>query len=72
MKIRDLFELENNVAFQQLNQQVNSFNPLKVLRMENYEVRHSNMLAWLLDPKENHRLNNYFLRKTLEHLLLIV
>lgn len=71
MDIRDLFELEHDVTFQKLNQQVNSFNPLKVLRMENYEVRHSNMLAWFLDPKENHRLNDYFLRKVLEHLLLI-
>lgn len=71
MEIRDLFELENDKTFQKLNQQVNSFNALKILRMENYEIRHSNILAWLLDPKENHRLQDYFLRKTLEHLLLI-
>ena len=56
MEIRDLFELENDTTFQKLNQQVNSFNVLKILRMENYEIRHSNILAWLLDPKENHHL----------------
>lgn len=71
MEIRDLFELENNVAFQQLNQQVDSFNILKILKLENHEIRHSNFLAWLLNPKENHRLHDYFLRKIIEHLILI-
>lgn len=71
MKIRDLFEIENDATFQQLNQHVNSFNALKILKLENYEIRHSNILAWLLDPKENHSLQDYFLRKILEHLILI-
>lgn len=71
MEIRDLFELENDATFQQLNKHVNSFNALKILKLENYEIRHSNILAWLLDPKENHSLKDYFLRKILEHLILI-
>lgn len=32
------------------------FNIFKVLRLENYEVRHSNFLAWLLDNKASHGL----------------
>jgi len=71
MKIRDLFELENDSTFQKLNQKVNSFNTLKILRLENYEIRHSNILAWLLNPKENHNLGDYFLRKLMEYLILI-
>ncbi|MCR1834068.1 PD-(D/E)XK nuclease family protein [Oceanobacillus caeni] len=71
MDIRDLFELENDTSFQQLNQQVNSFNVLKILKLENHEIRHSNVLAWLLSPKENHGLQDYFLRKMMEHLMLI-
>ena len=71
MEIRDLFELENDTTFQQLNQQVNSFNTLKILKLENHEIRHSNILAWLLNPKENHSLRDYFLRKMMEHLILI-
>lgn len=71
MDIRDLFELENDTTFQQLNQRVNSFNVLKILKLENHEIRHSNILAWLLNPKENHSLRDYFLRKVVEHLLLI-
>ena len=71
MEIRDLFELENDTTFQQLNQQVNSFNTLKILKLENHEIRHSNILSWLLNPKENHGLRDYFLRKMIEHLILI-
>ncbi|HEY4599781.1 MAG TPA: PD-(D/E)XK nuclease family protein [Cerasibacillus sp.] len=71
MEVRDLVELENDAIFQQLNQQVNSFNTLKVLKLENYEIRHSNILAWLLNPIENHNLYDYFLRKMIEHLILI-
>ncbi|RHW35904.1 hypothetical protein D1B33_12485 [Lysinibacillus yapensis] len=70
MEIRDLFNLENDATFQQLNQQVNSFNTLKVLKLENHEIRHSNILGWLLNPRENHGLRDYFLRKMVEHLIL--
>jgi PD-(D/E)XK nuclease superfamily len=71
MEIRDLFELENDTTFQQLNQQVNSFNTLKTLKLENHEIRHSNILSWLLNPKENHGLRDHFLRKMMEQLILI-
>ncbi|MBM4763146.1 PD-(D/E)XK nuclease family protein [Bacillus sp. B15-48] len=71
MEIRDLFDLENDTTFQQLNQQVNSFNTLKILKLENHEIRHSNILAWLMNPKENHHLRDYFLRKMIEHLILV-
>lgn len=30
------------------------FNPFDVLKIARTEIRHSNMLAWLLDPNENH------------------
>ncbi|MGM9973432.1 MAG: PD-(D/E)XK nuclease family protein [Clostridiaceae bacterium] len=71
MENKDLFELENDISFQKLNQQVNAFNVLKVLRLEGHEIRHSNILAWLLNPKENHSLQDYFFRKILETLILI-
>lgn len=34
----------------------NSFNPFDVLKIARAEIRHSNMLAWLLDPNESHGL----------------
>lgn len=42
------------------------FNIFKVLKLEDFEIRHSNFLAWLLDPSENHELKGEFLKKFLE------
>lgn len=36
------------------------FNPFKVMRNGDHEIRHSNTLAWLFDSKENHELGNKF------------
>src|SRR5690606_36735814 len=71
MNSRDLLELENDLKFHHLNEKVNSFNALKVLRLENHEIRHSNVLAWLLNLIDNHQLRDFVLRKLLEHLILI-
>ena len=38
----------------------NKFNIFKVLKLDNHEIRHSNFLAWLLNPKENHNLQGNF------------
>ena len=36
------------------------FNPFKVMRNGDHEIRHSNTLAWLFDSKENHELGDKF------------
>ena len=41
------------------------FNLFQVLKFEYGEIRHSNVLAWLLDPSESHGLNETFLKKWL-------
>src|SRR5690606_17801698 len=71
MNSRNLLELENDLKFQHLNKEVNSFNILTVLRLEHHEIRHSNILAWLLNPGENHHLRDHSSRKVLEHIILI-
>ncbi|TKD72214.1 PD-(D/E)XK nuclease family protein [Pseudalkalibacillus hwajinpoensis] len=60
--------LDHSKAFAQLNSKFNSFNPLKVLRIEQFEIRHSNVLAWLLDPSENHNLGDFFVKKVLSRI----
>ncbi len=42
------------------------FNIFKVLKLDNHEIRHSNFLAWLLNPNENHNLGDKFLKRFLE------
>ncbi|MED1953824.1 PD-(D/E)XK nuclease family protein [Brevibacillus centrosporus] len=60
-----------NEALEKLQSHVGSFNPLKVLRMDHYEIRHSNVLGWLLDPCGNHNLHDQFLKKWMIEVLLL-
>src|SRR5574344_6028 len=46
------------------------FNIFKVLGLQDYEIRHSNFLAWLLNPKESHNLGDTFLKKFLNDFLI--
>lgn len=39
----------------------NGTNIFEVLKIARTEIRHSNMLAWLLDPNESHNLGTSFL-----------
>ncbi len=39
------------------------FNPFDVLNIIDNEIRHSNVLGWLLDPNETHEIDNEFLIK---------
>lgn len=39
------------------------FNVFETLSLVNNEIRHSNVLAWLLNPYENHELGDFFTRQ---------
>lgn len=45
------------------------FNIFDVLKASRNEIRHSNMLAWLLDPNENHGLGDAFLKCVFQRLI---
>ena len=40
-------------------------NIFQILRITNNEIRHSNFLSWLLDPKESHKPGDIFLKRFL-------
>lgn len=42
-----------------------------VLKISHRELQHSNMLAWLLDPKRNHGLHGLFLQSVLKEVLKV-
>jgi hypothetical protein len=44
----------------------NEVNIFDVLKITNTEIRHSNMLAWLLDPMENHGLGDAVLKRLIQ------
>ncbi len=61
-------ELQSNLEVLK-KEQSQSFNIFKVLKLDNHEIRHSNFLAWLLNPKENHGCGDKFLKQFLQEAL---
>ncbi len=51
--------------FRELQNFMGRFNIFRVLGVEQMEIRHSNMLAWLLTPGESHGLGDNFLKSYL-------
>jgi PD-(D/E)XK nuclease superfamily len=62
------FIVENDELFE-LEQHIGRFNIFDCLGIKNYEIRHSNFLAWLLDPNESHGRGCLFLNAILRDLL---
>lgn len=52
----------NNPDLKKVEIYLNRFNPIRTMRMEGMEIRHSAILAWLLDPRETHGFGDKFLR----------
>jgi len=59
-KLYKRFISDRNVNTLELS--LNRPNIFRALRLGHFEIRHSNFLAWLLDPNENHGLNDLFLK----------
>ncbi len=59
----------NNTKLDRISGYLNRFNPIRVMRMESMEIRHSAILAWLLDPRESHGFDDKFLRAFLAQAL---
>ena len=66
----DVMALVESAEFRHYHKerQAPRFNVFKVLRHAEYEIRHSNVLAWLLTPGETHGLGDKFLRRFMESL----
>ena len=71
--ITDLESLEqfvvDNDRLLELEARIGRFNIFDALGIVNAEIRHSNFLAWLLDPSESHGLGGLFLKAVLMDLL---
>lgn len=48
--------LADNPDLEKLSDRLATFNIFRTLRIEKAEIRHSNVLAWLLNPEESHGL----------------
>jgi hypothetical protein len=58
----------DNEELQQLEATIGRFNIFDALRVDRAEIRHSNFLAWLLDPAESHGQGSLFLTEILKDL----
>lgn len=70
--LETIAHLDHAKDFARLHRKFTQFNPLKVLRVDQFEIRHSNVLAWLLDPNENHQMGSFFIKKLVSRLVLHV
>ncbi|QHQ35823.1 PD-(D/E)XK nuclease family protein [Algicella marina] len=52
----------NNPDVDTIRAHLSNFNPIKTMGMTRMEIRHSAILAWLLDPQETHGLGDKFLK----------
>ncbi|MDE6747563.1 MAG: PD-(D/E)XK nuclease family protein [Lachnospiraceae bacterium] len=52
-----------------LSEWTGKFNLFDILRITRTEIRHSNMLAWLLSPNENHGLSDSVIRGFIHHVV---
>lgn len=59
----------NNIELNKIEAYLNRFNPIHIMKMENQEIRHSNILGWLLDPLNTHGLGDKFLKAFLTEAL---
>lgn len=62
--INDMVNFQNNLddIFKELNLELAKPNIFNILRLERAEIRHSNFIAWLMSPAENHGLKGTFLK----------
>lgn len=63
--------LADNLEFEKLSAGLSQFNVFRALKIEKMEIRHSNVLAWLLDPNESHGFSDIALRRILSNILLL-
>lgn len=62
--------LADNPEFESLSARLSQFNVFRALSIETVEIRHSNVLAWLLAPDESHGFADIILRCLLSNILL--
>jgi hypothetical protein len=71
-KERELLEsfVVDNEDLDKLEAKLAQFNIFEAIGVVRQEVRHSNFLSFLLNPSQNHRLDDIFLKRLLKRVLL--
>lgn len=64
-KITEFLMYLENQSGEDFKKWLTGINFFEIPGISSSEIRHSRMLAWLLDPKESHKLGSEFLKKFL-------
>jgi hypothetical protein len=67
VSVEELRAFAEDERLQRLEEALTRFNIFEAIGATNEELRHSNFLAFLLDPKQNHRLGDTFARALLTY-----
>ena len=74
MKLQELKilydDLLKDIEFDELELGLQNPNIFEILKVSKTEIRHSNFLAWLLNPKGSHQLGSVFLKRFLREVFL--
>lgn len=65
----DRFVTDND-DLEKLSARLGGINFFSILRLEEHEIRHSNVIAWLLDPSESHGIGDAFVKGFLSKAIL--
>ncbi len=67
--VLEKFSQDADNILKPLQKWTNKVNMFKVLKLHRTEIRHSNMLAWLFNPKENHGLQENVVKDFIKYML---
>ena len=67
---KQYLDLMKDTNLDKLELELSQPNIFSILAIDHMEIRHSNFLAWLLNPKENHGLHDHFLKRFLREIFL--
>ena len=67
--LRNLIDDSRFRAYHRELVEAREFNTFDVLRYSGYEIRHSNVLAWLLRPADTHGIGSRFLKWFVNHVI---
>ena len=59
----------NNPDLSKLESMLREFNPFRILGISDFEIRHSNVLAWLIEPHAHHGLGDELFKNLLLEVL---
>ena len=65
-KVSSLLNYLENQSREDFNKWLTGVNIFEVLKISSAEIRHSNILGWLITPNENHSLGDKFFEKVIQ------